>query len=198
MAYDFAGPIVFHTDQMFETKDKKTAWMSVHESPDRGIHVHDFMRRIVRGRCSLRYSRKGKYVKSVVGSGREKRTYYAWRHKENVVFYIYSVETDPKPLAERFLDAYPSSLPKDFKIDKDKWGRDEVAFWQDLMRQNLKISDAKHPDRRVDFSNCVYKLAKYVFIPPHTRHIGADDPFERKLQVYNQIDEWWKEHGEKS
>lgn len=198
VAYDFAGPVVFHSDQMFETKDKETAWMSVHESPERPINLHDFLRRIVRGKCSVRRSHDGKYVKSVERSEEGTWTNYGWRHKENVVFYIYSLKTDPKALAERFLKAFPSSLPNEFEIDQDEWGREEVKFWLDFMKQNLKRRDSRLPDRQYDFSQCVYGLAKYVVIPPHTRHIGADDPFERKLQVYNQIDEWWKEHGDKS
>lgn len=112
-------------------------------------------------------------------------------------------------VAKRYLEKYPSTLPKDFKIDKEEWGREEVKIWLGRMKRTLddweKIkNDIIYDSVVVKGENVYYSMNACInWLAFH----GAELPlgkdynlmkelnFEESNQVYEYLSAWWKEYG---
>jgi hypothetical protein len=197
VAYELTGPDVAYGDSLYSSSGKNV-WASVFEVASRDIPIHDFLRRIVRGHCSIVRSEHGTCVRSIEDEGAGTKRYWrAWLSSKTVAFYIYSVHEDPHIVAQGYLQRFPSIVPAELTIDKKAWGREEMEFWLSLMRRNL---DAGDPDRlaKTHFQGCIYNLRQYVLLPPEVVAVRKEDTLEVKQKAYDFLCRWWEQNKEKS
>ena len=194
--FTLSGPRVADIDALYVQPDGDHAVAAVYEVEGDEMTLHGILRKVVKGKMSLCRARQGVYIRSVVDEGPAKRTWYTWRSAKRAAFYVYSVECDPKELAQGYLAHFPSDLPDHVNLDKAEWARAETDYCLGLMGQ---MFDAPEPDSYpLSSPRCFEFLSRNALIPPHVARIQYSDPVSARREPYQRVRKWWEENRERS
>jgi hypothetical protein len=194
--FDLSGPEIEWADALYRRKEDENVWACVYRLEGTEVTPHDVLRKVIRGKCSVAKCSSGVYVKSEVPEGPEWRTWYAWRSQGSLLVLVCSVACDPQQVAFKYLERYPSDLPKELKIEKLEWGRAEMDYCLGLMNQ---MFEAANPDSYpLSSARCFEFLARNVLIPPDVARIQYDDPVPKRREAFERLKKWWDENKEKS
>lgn len=114
-------------------------------------------------------------------------------------------------VARAYLERYPSTLTKDFKIDKERWGREEVESWLGRMKRTLDAWDTikddfpregqivKEKNIYYSINTCVHYLVSYVELPLGDGYdVMKNLNFEESEVVYVYLSAWWQKGRDKA
>lgn len=177
----------------------------VDEVLDALISDHQFLRARVKDGPSIQNLDGHWLIKS-----REAFDSLAWRSGDHVIVDVFGNDKEGREtIVRRYLERYPSILTKDFKIDKELWGREEVEIWLARMKRTLDAWEHINKQELVELgrvevgqavyysiNTCIHWLTPYVELP-----LGSDFDlmkpleFEGSHRVHEELSTWWKEYG---
>jgi len=160
------------------------------------ISAHQFLRSIIREDCALEETKFGwvirsrdKWAKTSEGG---KGHGLSWLSGERRAVYIVSVGGEPDGLLPLYIERFPSSLTRDFKIDKTAWGREEMEFWLTWMKKAVEIDDPDAARRKL--TTPFGQVGRYVFLPMLEGTTTHDASLSDLKQRYALVAEWWEKH----
>lgn len=170
----------------------------IYEVKGKAIDIHNFLRRIIREECRVRRSRIGIVVESrdkwaktsEGGAGHD----YSWLSGPHIAVYVGALGIDPKPLIDLYGAKFPSTLPKDFRIDKTAWGRKEVEIRLGRMKKAIEKKD-NEKELMYRMRECAYKIGGTMYVPFWQKvYLSDEDPFEKKKAMYEEFNAWWQKN----
>ena len=166
------------------------------------IDHHQFLRNPIRNECRVLKHKFGTVVatrdrwKQTSTDGKGQSVF--WLHGEGLLIQIWALAPLPDDLVEEVGRRFPSSLPKDFAIDKTAWGREEGRYWLGRMEKVLATGDTAKPGRQNDYSFFLENLKMYIFVPGVEGVIMHEATLEQKKGQFARLKEWWKENESKT
>lgn len=205
--YDsFDARITFRHESASPHVDQAQINVGVTECLESPIPDHDFLRYSIRHHPHL-VSLDGNWLIHSIENGFAELSWKSGNHHS--VWVTGGGKAGSETVARKYLEKYPSSLSRDFKIDKEQWGRREVEVWLGRMKRTLddwdRIKDDIVQDSRIvkeqdvyhSINACVDWLASFGVEVPLGKNCNQSGEldFEQSKRVYDYLCAWWKEYG---
>lgn len=132
----------------------------------------------------------------------EKRIYWIAGPNHSIKIECRSFKSNDLP--REFLPLYgakfPSSMPKDFKVDKTVWGRDEMALRLEEMKKAIiaeeNPGDDVFSEWRYVFDGHCSEMQKYVFVPFSNGLWFHTESIKEKKELLERLTQWWTSNKE--
>ena len=175
-----------------------------YESMESAISLHDFMRRFVRDPARVEISKYGPVVvveipihlKSMTKLDGIKRIIW-WvsssNHVINVSTWTINKSETFNEIFQYYGDRFPSTLPKDFKIDKADWAKDDQDHWINVMRDQLNSIEQDPYDWKPTFYTAYSNFCRNIEVPKENGVLSNRDyDSVRAKEVFENIEKWWQ------
>jgi len=117
----------------------------------------------------------------------------SWIAGTNLLVFTSGEEVDAQELVELWGEKFPSVLPKDFKIDQTRWGREEMELL--LERMNAALADTT-PKPIDPFSRHIERLQKRIYVPWLTEPVWLDR--SKRQGLFEELTAWWQTNRAKT
>lgn len=225
--YEKIGDLGWAEERFKGPKGQKVI-ASIYEARKRKLTLHEFLHDVVnipfqikhteigtvltsgtrllkgRTRDRLRGRFRGLLQRARTRRKRREEICAAWISGEHIAVYVGGNDVSVTDLVRLYGKKFPSTLPKDFKVDKTTWGRREVELTLKRVKKFLDTPDERVPSTLqppdVDgFSWNLYRLEKYVFIPVWPRGVALGfAPQGLRLAIYRTLSHWWQANKDKT
>jgi len=192
--FDEWGDVGCLVERYHDSRDRVVDVL-VYEAKEWVITPHQFLRLAIREDCRVKKTKTGYLIQSedrwgkttAGGSGRS----VSWMSGDHRAVYITGVGVDAEGLVPLYASKFPSTLPRDFKIDKTAWGREEMEFWLEKMKKAAELANEKLRQQRL--KNAFTQIRSYICAPVILGAEKYDAPVELLEDQYDLLVKWWEE-----
>ncbi|MGH7930214.1 MAG: hypothetical protein ACREQV_20750 [Candidatus Binatia bacterium] len=185
---------------------------SLYEVLGHELTVHEFLHQVIRWPLEVKQTAIGAVLvgreplKTPQGRPVKNFAIAAWTSGDNLAIYISGRNVSWQDLVRLYGSKFPSSLPKDLKLDKTAWGRREVELTLSFLKKSLANTDP--PGKRPYFP--IRRARDYVYIPPwealvkqylerlKTQAETGEQKRKHWQESLEAIGQWWRDNREKT
>ena len=196
----FADPLEIYYDGLdylgwiqeeFQAPNGAVVSARIYEVPGRRLRPHEFLRSLLPYDQELVTTDIGPVI---VSTDREGTSWSAWMSKDNIALYVGGA-VDPMELVRLYGAKFPSSLPADVDLNKDKWCRKEMDLT--LLRLQRALDDDRV--QRTDWFFFHFNRAvQHIDIPVASLEEVLTQDRAARTEVYDRIATWWSENQEQT